>query len=90
MVERSKYFLIHQKADVNQAYNTDPFWVLILEVDNLHGILKLVLPYMSFAVYDFLLKNIDVNAVNLPTFSPMQAASFRNLNGDKKKIIFKK
>ena len=40
---------------------------------------------MSFAVRDFVLKMINVYAVNLPTVSPMQSTSFRNLNGGKKK-----
>lgn len=40
---------------------------------------------MSFAVHDFVLKMINVYAVNLSTFSPMQSTSFRNLNGGKKK-----
>lgn len=45
---------------------------------------------MSFIEGDFVLKMINVYAVNHPIFSPMQAKSFGNFNGGKKKIIFKK
>lgn len=45
---------------------------------------------MSFIEPDFVLKMINVYAVNLPTFSPMQAKSFVNFNGGKKEIILKK